>query len=292
MDFSESVGTEGPASPQRALLPDLAGAGAAGGAAARRPATWPRLLVVEGAEETLRAVSRGSREVWPECQVTVARSGAAALRRLLEGGFDLVVLNPAVPPPGGLELLRRVRELSPAPLLVLSHSAGAADKVRALDLGADDYLTKPYDGQELLARLRALLRRALTAPTPSGAPGAPGPAPAPAAFAAGDLTVDCAAHEVRLRGAVVALSPTERRLLEALARSPGTTLPPRSLLDRVWGPEYAGDARFLKVIVHRLRRKLGDDVTSPRYVQTVRGAGYRLAGGASARPGRWAPATA
>ena len=139
------------------------------------------------------------------------------------------------------------------------------DKVRAFDLGADDYLTKPFDHLELLARLRALVRR-------SGG----GEAPGRRRFASGALTIDFEQQEVRLADAVVPLTTTEYRLLEELALHAGTVMPHDRLLERVWGPEWIADASYLKVFISRLRRKLGDDAEHPRYIQTARGTGYRF----------------
>jgi DNA-binding response OmpR family regulator len=148
-------------------------------------------------------------------------------------------------------------------MLTVRH--GLLDKVRALDFGADDYLTKPFDHLELFARLRALVRRATDAEV----------APAPD-FQSGDLTVDFTTHEVHLRGELVALSPTEHQLLVELVRHAGATLPHQRLLDCVWGADYPRDLRYLKVFVNRLRTKLGDDAAHPRYIQTVWGIGYRF----------------
>ena len=171
-----------------------------------------------------------------------------------------------MPPPDGLEVCRRIREVSRVPILMLTVRDRTVDKVRALDLGADDYLTKPFDHLELLARLRALVRRAGARPAP----------PAPT-FSAGDLAIDFAAHQVRVAGEVIRLTPTEYRLLEALVRHAGAVLPHQLLLRQIWGEEYVGDVQSLKVFVRRLRQKLGDAPEHPRYIQTVWGTGYRFA---------------
>ncbi len=209
---------------------------------------------------------------WPGCEVTIAASGEEALRRFQQGPPDLVVLDIQMPPPDGLEVCRRIREVSQVPILMLTVRDRTVDKVRALDLGADDYLTKPFDHLELLARLRALVRRAGARPAP----------PAPM-FSAGNLAIDFAAHQVRVAGELIRLTPTEYRLLEALARHVGTVLPHQFLLRQIWGEEYVGDVQSLKVFVRRLRQKLGDDPEHPRYIQTVRGIGYRFAPTGSGR---------
>jgi DNA-binding response OmpR family regulator len=139
------------------------------------------------------------------------------------------------------------------------------DKVRALDLGADDYLTKPFDHLELLARLRAMIRRQQEARTPPNAE-----------LSVGNVALNVGSHEVRVRGETVRLTSTEYRLLEELMRNPGATLAHHHLLRHVWGKEYAGNAHYLKVFVRRLRRKLGDTADHPRYIEAVWGVGYRF----------------
>lgn len=224
-----------------------------------------RLLIAEDAPDVAEALAFGARRTWPGCRVTIAASGAEALARFAAEGADLVVLDVAMPPPDGFEVCRLLRAVSAVPILMLTVRDAPGDKVRALDLGADDYLTKPFDALELLARLRALLRRA-SAPTPT-----PGPA-----VVVGDVALDPATRAVRLRGAPVHLTVSEYRLLEALLRQPGVVLPHRFLLAQIWGDEYAGEVRSLKVFVRRLRRKLGDDAERPRYIGSHRGIGYRF----------------
>jgi DNA-binding response OmpR family regulator len=200
---------------------------------------------------------------WPDCQVTIAGGGQEALERFAANPPDLVVLDVSMPPPDGFEVCRRIRETSQVPILMLTVRDATLDKVRALDLGADDYLTKPFDHLELLARLRALVRRS-PGPQRTAAP----------TFVAGDLSIDFAMHKVRVGGAVVPLTSTEYRLLETLVQHAGTVLPHRFLLEQVWGHEYTGEAHYLKVFVRRLRQKLGDDPEHPRYIHTEWGTGY------------------
>ena len=224
----------------------------------------PRLLIAEDARDVAEVVAFAARTAWPGCEVTLAASGGEALRRFGEREPDLVVLDVSMPRPDGFEVLRRIRESSRVPILMLTVRDATLDKVRALDLGADDYLTKPFDHRELLARLRALLRRATTEPGP------PGPE-----IAAGDLAMNPATREVLVADREVRLTPTEYRLLELLVRHRGTVLPHRYLLERVWGPAYAGDTHYLKVFVGRLHRKI-DVPGMPRYVRSERGIGYRF----------------
>ena len=224
-----------------------------------------KLLIAEDAPEIARAVAYGARLTWPDCHVVMVTNGAEALRRFEEEPADLVVLDVQMPPPNGFEVCQRIRKRSPVPILMLTVRDATLDKVQAFDLGADDYLTKPFDHLELLARLKALVRRT-----------APPPAPPIPAFAAGDLSIDFTAREVRVRGAEVQLTPTEYRLLEELVRRAGELVPHQVLLEQVWGPAYASAPQHLKVFVRRLRAKLGDDPEHPRYIHTVRGVGYRF----------------
>ena len=224
-----------------------------------------KMLIAEDARDVAEVVAFGMRMVWPDCHVTAAANGEEAIKRFGEEQPDLVVLDVSMPPPDGFEVCRRIREISQVPILMLTVRDGTLDKVRALDLGADDYLTKPFDHLELLARLRALLRRA------SRTPATPEPC-----IVVGDLSLDYTTHEVRVRGEVIRLTSTECRLLEELVRHAGTVLSHRHLLEQVWGPGYVGDAHYLKVFVRRLRRKLGDDAERPRYIRTEWGIGYRF----------------
>jgi DNA-binding response OmpR family regulator len=230
----------------------------------------PQLLIIEDDPSIAQAVAFGAQMTWPGCQVAVATDGTEALRRFAAERPDLVVLDVEMPPPDGFTVCRCIREISSSvPILMLTVRTGTLDKVRALDLGADDYLTKPFDPLELLARLRALLRR-----TPREAEAAG--ALLTADVTVGDITLDTAVRLARVRGAAVPLTSTECRLLEELMRHAGRTLPRQYLLRQVWGPEYTAEAHYLKVFVGRLRHKLGDDPEHPRYIQTERGSGYRF----------------
>jgi len=225
----------------------------------------PKILIADDAPDVADLIASGARLTWPGCHVTVAATGTEALARFAEERPDLVVLDVGMPPPDGFEVCRRIRDVSIVPILMLTVRDAMLDKIRALDLGADDYLTKPFDHLELFARLRALLRRV------AGPPIEPD-----RVVAFGDLTLDDATQEVRLRESVVRLTPTEYRLLQELARHAGTVLPHRYLLDRVWGSAYVHDVSYLKVFVRRLRRKLDEDADHPRYIQTEWGVGYRF----------------
>ncbi len=225
----------------------------------------PKLLIAEDDADVAEIVSFSARMNWPDCQVLIATDGQEALRLFREESPDLVILDVSMPPPNGFEVCQRIRQHSGVPILMLTAREATVDKVRALDLGADDYLTKPFDHLELLARLRALLRRAAK-------PSAEGEAD----FALDQLSINFATHEVRLEGEVIPLTATEYRLLEELVRHAGTALPHQLLLERVWGPEYVNDIHYIKVFIRRLRQKLRDDAEQPRYIQTVWGIGYRF----------------
>ncbi len=222
-------------------------------------------LIAEDDDDVAMMVAYAVRMTWPGCRVTVAGDGATALREYAATPPDLVILDVQIPPPNGLEVCRRIRELSTVPILMLTVRGTTPDKIRALDLGADDYITKPFDHLELVARLRALVRRAhgeLVAVR--------------AALTVGDVTLDVETHMAWVRGEPVRLTATEGRLLEELMRRPGVVLPHRYLLEQVWGPAYTGDPSYLKVFIRRLRQKLGDDPNEPHYVGTEWGAGYRF----------------
>jgi DNA-binding response OmpR family regulator len=232
-----------------------------------------RLLIADDDADLALLVGYSARTLWPDCAVTVAPDGREALRRFEDESPDLVILDVTMPPPDGFEVCRRIRQAAPAvPILMLTARDTVLDEVKALDLGADDYLTKPFDHLKLSARLRALARRAGGDERGAAGNGAGEDSPADAT----GLRIDFVAREVLIDGAPVELTPTEYLLLEYLARHPGAILPHRVLLEHVWGGEYAHDTHYLKVFMHRLRRKLGDTAVHPRYIQTCRGVGYRF----------------
>jgi two-component system KDP operon response regulator KdpE len=197
-------------------------------------------------------------------QVATAADGEEALAAFRSSEPDLVVLDLNLPGMDGLEVCRRVRARSNVPILVLSAREDEIDKVAALDLGADDYLTKPFGIDELLARVRALLRRS------SGQSMA-------RRFADGDVRIDLEQREVTRNGDRVHLTRTEWALLDALAEHPGKLLTQRWLLDRVWGSGYDEDVDVLRVFISQLRRKIEPDPRRPRIVVTDPGVGYRWA---------------
>jgi DNA-binding response OmpR family regulator len=202
-------------------------------------------------------------------RVLTAADGQAALDATARDRPDLVLLDIGLPILDGLEVCRRVREFSIVPIIMLTARAADADKVAGLDAGADDYLAKPFGPEELLARVRAALRRARYAEAPAGAP----------VLRQAGLAIDYARCEVRRDGELVALTPTEYRLLVQLARHAGRVLLPADLLTAVWGPEYREETQHVRLYVSRLRRKIEPDPEHPRYLLTKPGIGYLFARG-------------
>lgn len=199
-------------------------------------------------------------------RVVAAIDGASAVQRAEAEEPDLIILDLMLPDLDGYEVCHRIREFSTVPILMLTARREQADKVRGLDLGADDYLTKPFDAEELLARVRAHLRRSGFRQERHLAP----------PFEVGDLHIDFAQHRVLVRGREVSLSPTEYRLLHTLATNAGRVLVQEELLRRVWGAEYLDEPEVLRVYVRRLRQKIERDPSFPRYILTRPGVGYLM----------------
>jgi two-component system KDP operon response regulator KdpE len=225
-----------------------------------------KVLVVDDAAEVIEAVTISFTLQWRETEVIGVDNGEAALDLVEQERPDVVLLDIAMPGMNGFEVLREIRAFSDVPVIMLTAKDGVLDKVKGLELGADDYVTKPFDHLELLARVKALLRR-LDMPQPtSRAP----------SFRSGDLEVDFAAHEVRLRGQPVPLTATEYKLLYHLVRNAGRVLRHETLLAKVWGREYVDEVDYLRVYIRRLRRKLEPDPERPVQILTERGLGYRF----------------
>jgi len=223
-----------------------------------------RVLVVDDEPQILRALRINLRA--RKYDVDVARDGTAALKVAAEKSPDLVVLDLGLPDLDGIEVIRGLRGWTSVPIIVLSGRAGSQDKVAALDAGADDYVTKPFGVDELLARIRAVTRRA-------SSPGETVPS-----VRIGDHTVDLARHAVRNddSGADVRLTPTEWHLLEILVRNPGKLVSQRHLLREVWGPQYQSETHYLRQYMAQLRRKLERDPARPHHLLTEPGMGYRF----------------
>lgn len=201
-------------------------------------------------------------------QVSVAHDGKGALSAAAARGPDLVILDVGLPDMDGFEVCRRLREESSVPILMLTARVSDADKVEGLDAGADDYLTKPFSTSELLARVRALLRRARAADTEG--PGAE--------FRVGDFVIDFQRRKVEMRGEEVRLSATEYKLLAELCRNAGRVMLREELLARVWGSAYRDEVQYVWVYIGYLRNKLEKDPKHPEYILTYPGVGYSFRG--------------
>jgi two-component system, OmpR family, alkaline phosphatase synthesis response regulator PhoP len=226
-----------------------------------------KVLVVDDEENLLRLVrSYLERDGFV---VNTAEDGETALELIRDIRPDLIVLDVMLPGLDGVEVCRRLRQFSDAYVLMLTARSEEIDKIVGLAVGADDYLTKPFSPRELVARVKAMLRR------PRGSSADPTDQPS-APQRIGDLTLDLAGHKVHKSGAEVALTPLEYKLLTALASSPGRVLTRDQLLERIWGGDYYGDDHVIDVHIASLRKKVEDDPARPRWIRTVRGAGYRF----------------
>lgn len=221
------------------------------------------VLVVEDDEDVRTLV--GTRLRRAGYNVIVAADGLEGLRQFYGNRPDLVILDVAMPVMDGWQVLERIREVSSVPILMLTAMSEERDKVRGLRGGADDYISKPFAGEELLARVEAALRRAAIQPEESAVND----------YRDAELAIDFLRHEVLVRGEAVNLSPTEFRLLGALTRSAGQVLSQDQLLDHVWGEEYAESLDVVRLYIGYLRRKIELDSRNPRLIETVRGFGYR-----------------
>ena len=227
------------------------------------PGTQPTVLIVEDEDSFVDALVVGlKREGF---LVHAARDGVAALEIFDMVRPDLVLLDVMLPRMSGLDVCREIRSKSRVPIIMVTAKGGEIDTVVGLEVGADDYVTKPFRLRELVARMRAALRRM------------PQEEPVPeTAFAVGDLRLDASRHEVSLRGENLALPLKEFELLELLMSNVGRVLTREVIIDRVWGPYYVGDTKTLDVHIKRLRAKVEDDPAKPSRITTIRGLGYKL----------------
>ncbi len=223
-------------------------------------ADGPRVLVVDDEPQILRGLKVVLRQAGFEVETAATKS--EALDRVAVRPPEILVLDLILPDGSGVDVCEEVRGWSRLPIIVLSAVGDEREKVRALDAGADDYLTKPFGTDELLARLRALMRR-------SGDAGQP-------VISLGDLSIDVAGHTVMRGGEQIHLTPLEFDLLRVLALHAGKLVTHRQLLTEVWGPEYVDETHYLRVHIAHIRAKLQPDASSPRYLVTDPGVGYRL----------------
>jgi two-component system, OmpR family, KDP operon response regulator KdpE len=200
------------------------------------------------------------------CRVISASNGREALERIRDNLPDIVLLDIMMPGMDGFEVLRRLRQFSSVPVIVLTAKDQEDDRIQGLELGADDYIGKPFSHRELLSRIRAVLRRHATPP----------PMPQTQLKIDERLTIDFAKHEVLVNGEPVSLRPTEYRLLYHLVQNAGWVMPHDLLLAKVWGPEYRDESHYLRLYITYLRQKIEEDPANPRYILTERGVGYRF----------------
>ncbi|RMF51179.1 MAG: DNA-binding response regulator [Anaerolineae bacterium] len=221
------------------------------------------VLVVDD-EKSLREFVRRNLEV-RQFEVLTASNGLEALALFQQRLIDLVILDVMMPYMDGLETIRRIRQQSLTPIIVLSALGEESDKIQALNLGADDYLTKPFGVGELLARVQAVLRRAAWLNNPPQQQ---------TRIVQGDIIADLETHTILVRGTPVEFTPTEFNLLVYLMQNTGKVLPHRNILQQVWGPEYGEETEYLRVYIGRLRQKIEENPARPQHLLTERGVGY------------------
>ncbi len=226
----------------------------------------PTVLVVDD-EKSLRDFVRRNLEV-RNFKVKTASNGLEALAIFGTENIDLVILDIMMPHLDGLETTRRIRQTSVVPIIILTALGEEADKVHAFDMGADDYLTKPFGTGELLGRVKAVLRRARWSESPSDTE----------KIIRGEIIADIEQHKINLRGEVLKLTPTEFNLLVYMMHHAGKILSHRLILQNVWGPEYGEEAEYLRVYMGKLRQKIEIDPLKPEYLLTERGIGYFFKG--------------
>ncbi len=227
------------------------------------PEAHSRLLIVDDEVQIRRFLGISLRAQGHE--VLEAGRGQAGLELLATQGADLVILDLGLPDLDGIDVLRELRAWSQVPVIVLSARSGEGEKVRALDAGANDYVTKPFGVQELSARIRALLRQRPAAEAHS-------------LFDDGQLRIDLGRRAVSRAGEAIALTRKEWSLLALLMRHSGRVVTQPQLLRELWGPSHQDDSHYLRILVAKLRAKLGDDAAAPRYIQTESGVGLRFIG--------------
>jgi len=224
-----------------------------------------KVLVVDDDARVRDALQIGISLQWADAQVLTAENGEAGLDGFFDAEPDIVLLDVTMPRMNGFEVLKSIRQVSDVPVIMLTALSDDVDQVRGLELGADDYVAKPFSHLALMARMKAALRRAELPPPVQALPD----------FEAGELAIHFQNHEVTVAGNVVKLTPVEYKLLYHLVRNAGHLLPHQALLDRVWGSDYEASPEYLKVFISRLRSKLRYP-DGPDYIETERGRGYRF----------------
>lgn len=222
-----------------------------------------KILVVDD-EPKIRMFIRANLEA-RGYEVHLAQDGVEAVEKAALVSPDVIILDVNMPRMDGIEACRRIREWTNTPIIVLSVREDEKDKVRALNEGADDYITKPFGVEELLARIRVALRHSKSAPVTTAA-----------VFSTGDLEIDLAKHIVKRHGKVIKLTRTEYELLAFLVANCGKVLTHKELLHNVWGPEYGEESEYVRVFINQLRRKIEDDPSNPKFILTEPRIGYRF----------------
>jgi two-component system KDP operon response regulator KdpE len=225
-----------------------------------------RILVVDDDPDIGEAITLAFGVQWPDATVVIAHDGATAVQMVTSEHPDVVLLDVGLPGSDGFAVLHEIRALSDVPVLMISARGEEPDKVRGLELGADDYVTKPFGSLELSARIRAVLRRARSLPPVSGA----------GKFEARDIYINYASRQVYRDGMPVKLTPIEYKLLYQLTRNADQVLLHNDLLTKIWGPEYLGELDYLRIYIRRLREKLEANPQQPTHIVTERGIGYRF----------------
>ena len=233
-----------------------------------------KVLVVDDDQRIRDALEIGLQLQWQDAEVLSAADGEAGLEVFFKEEPDIVLLDVTMPRMNGFEVLKAIRQVSDVPVIMLTARDEDVDQVRGLELGADDYIGKPFSHLALMARIKAALRRAEL----------PAPVQALPDFEAGDLAIHFQNQEVTVQGKPVRLTPVEYKLLYHLVRNAGRLMPHAALLDRVWGADYGATTDHLKVYVSRLRAKLETDPNGPHYISTERGLGYRFVRPQSSAP--------
>jgi DNA-binding response OmpR family regulator len=224
-----------------------------------------KILIVDDDPHILDAVSVGFQFQWQDSTVITASDGDLGLQAFYQHDPDVVVLDVSMPKKDGFTVLQEIRRISDVPVIILTARGEETDQVRGLELGADDYVVKPFSHLALMARIKAVLRRSELPPPVRALPD----------FQAGDLSIHFQNQRVHVGSQEVSLTPVEYKLLYHLARNAGRLMPHQLLLDRVWGEDYCATTNYLKVFISRLRAKL-ERPGGPRYIETERGLGYRF----------------
>ncbi len=226
-----------------------------------------KILIIDDDPQLVDALSVGFQLQWKDCEVFSAADGEPGLKLFYERSPQVVLLDIGLPSRNGFDVLQEIRRVSDVPVIVLSARGQEADQVRGLELGADDYVVKPFGYMALVARIKAVLRRADMPPSFRPTPD----------FVSGDLTINFEDATVFLRGRPVHITPLEYKLLSQLVRNRGRVVPHETLINRIWGEEYGATTDHLKVFVSRLRAKIELE-DGPRLIETERGVGYRFVG--------------